>query len=212
MKPRIFIGSSSEALAVANAIHAELDRDAECTVWTQQVFGLGANAVDSLTKQAEESDFAIFVFAADDQATIRGHLFAVPRDNVLYELGLFSGILGPERCFFVTPRGSSIHLPTDLAGITAGDYDANRSDKNLQAAVGPFCAKVRLKLNILGVAPGAIPEQIRELAVSFECCDWIDDMSKRVKMKEDMISQMVSFCRKSIGEQECIPARGQSGF
>jgi hypothetical protein len=82
----------------------------------------------------------------DDAVTMRGKLFSAPRDNVVYELGLFSGALGRERCFFVTPEGTDIHLPTDLLGMTAGWYETGRRDGNLQAAVGPFCTKVRNKI------------------------------------------------------------------
>ena len=38
-KPRVFIGSSSEGLKVAEYIQLGLDYVAECTVWTQGVFG-----------------------------------------------------------------------------------------------------------------------------------------------------------------------------
>jgi predicted nucleotide-binding protein len=103
MKPRIFIGSSGEAVEVARAIHAQLDRDAECTVWTQDVFGPGSYTLQSLMGQVRSSDFGVFVLMPDDTATVRGEYFAVPRDNVIYELGLFCGALGPERCFFVIP-------------------------------------------------------------------------------------------------------------
>src|SRR5438874_7893646 len=105
MKPRIFIGSSTESAAVAHAIQAELDRDAECTVWTQGVFGLSDTPVRSLIEEARRSDYAIFVMTPDDEANVRGEAFSIPRDNVIYELGLFSGAVGPERCFLITPRG-----------------------------------------------------------------------------------------------------------
>jgi hypothetical protein len=143
MKPRIFIGSSSEGKSVADAIHSELQSEAECTVWTQGVFGLSDSNLEALKRQVDTSEFGIFVFSPDDALTMRGKLFSAPRDNVVYELGLFSGALGRERCFFVTPQGTDIHLPTDLLGMTAGWYEAGRSDRNFQRAVGPFCTQVR---------------------------------------------------------------------
>lgn len=33
-------------------------------------------------------------------------------------------------------------MPTDLAGVTPGDYDAKRQDRNLAAALGPACSKI----------------------------------------------------------------------
>jgi len=92
-----------EAKPVADAIHSELQSEAECTVWTQGIFGLSQTNIENLKRQVDTSEFAIFVFSPDDAATMRGMLFSVPRDNVVYELGLFGGALGRERCFFVTP-------------------------------------------------------------------------------------------------------------
>ena len=43
MKPKVFIGSSKEGEQIANAIHARLQREAECTVWTQGVFRLSVS-------------------------------------------------------------------------------------------------------------------------------------------------------------------------
>jgi predicted nucleotide-binding protein len=149
MKPRIFIGSSTEGKPVADAIHSELQREAECTVWTHGIFGLSATNIENLKRQVDTSEFGIFVFSADDAVTMRGKLFSVPRDNVVYELGLFSGALGRERCFFVTPQGTDIHLPTDLLGMTAGWYETGRRDENLQAAVAPFCTMVCQKIREL---------------------------------------------------------------
>lgn len=99
MKPKLFIGSSTEGKPVAEAIHAVLQRDAECRVWTEGVFQLSESNLQNLMRQVRTSEFGIFVFSPDDAVKTRGKLFSVPRDNVVYELGLFSGALGPERCF-----------------------------------------------------------------------------------------------------------------
>ncbi len=40
----------------------------------------------------------------------------------------------------------SLHLPTDLLGITPGVYDGEREDGNLQAALGPFCFEFKKHL------------------------------------------------------------------
>jgi predicted nucleotide-binding protein len=74
----------------------------------------------SLLEAVNTSEFGIFVFSPDDAVGIRGKLFSAPRDNVVYELGLFSAALGPERCFFVIPDDADIRLPSNLSGMTAG--------------------------------------------------------------------------------------------
>lgn len=146
MKPKIFVGSSGEASGFARAIHAELTKVAECTVWTEGAFGLSEHTVEGLMRNLRDSDFGIFVLAPDDVMRLNGHLLKVARDNVIFEAGLFSGYLGPKRCFLVIPQDTSIHLPSDLLGITVGRYEENRSDRNRRAAVATFCEEVTSRL------------------------------------------------------------------
>ncbi|OHB34663.1 MAG: hypothetical protein A2Y08_03230 [Planctomycetes bacterium GWA2_40_7] len=140
-KPRIFIGSSSEALLVAEAIQANLQYDCYCTIWTQGVFGLGKTPIESLISQAEQSDFAILVIHPDDLANLRGKEIHIARDNVIFELGLFIGMIGKNRTVFVIPRNVDVHIPTDLTGLTPASYDPNHH--NLQAALGPACIEIK---------------------------------------------------------------------
>jgi hypothetical protein len=216
MNPKIFIGSSLEAKDVAHAISTNLQRDAECTVWTDGVFGLSASNTESLMKQVRSSDFGAFVFSPDDATVIRGKLFNVARDNVVYELGLFSGALGPERCFFLTPLGSDIHLPSDLFGMTAGVYERKRRDGNMEAAVGPFCEKVRKKIAELSFAHGTDQERLYRLAVRFECCEWIADRIKaepaRVEEKQRIFDDMVAFCQRYPVNKRVLVQKREPGF
>ncbi|WP_024931149.1 nucleotide-binding protein [Methylophilus sp. OH31] len=147
MKPKIFIGSSREGLDIANAIHANLTRDAECTVWSNGVFQISGSTLYSLINALRNSDFGVFVFSPDDLTIMRGQQNPVVRDNVIFELGLFIGRLGVERCFFITPdHAADLRLPTDLMGILPGQYEANRHDQNWLAATNPVCMQIRAKL------------------------------------------------------------------
>lgn len=140
MKPKVFIGSSREGIPIANALHVNLTREAECTVWKDGVFNPSSVTLNDLIRVLRSSDFGIFVFSPDDIATIRDNTDPVVRDNVLFELGLFVGRLGIERCYFLIPDNcKDLHLPTDLLGVTPGTYEGTRSDKNWTAAVNPFC-------------------------------------------------------------------------
>ena len=65
------------------------------------------------------------------------------RDNVYFELGLFMGSIGPERCFIVMPRNEAFHLPSDLAGITPVDYNSSRTDGDLISAMNRTCTLIR---------------------------------------------------------------------
>jgi hypothetical protein len=146
MKPKLFIGSSSEALEVANAIQENLTHDAEVTVWNQGIFKLSSTSLNDLVSAVGKSNYAIFVFNPDDIGIIREQKHSTVRDNVIFELGLFIGKLGQGNVYYLIPENETIHLPTDLLGVNPGLYNSRRSDKNLLAALGPFCNQVRSQL------------------------------------------------------------------
>ena len=142
--PRLFIGSSTEALDVAYAVQESLDFDAESTVWSQAFFRPSRNTLQELIKSLRRFDYAAFVFAPDDIAEMRGRRQPAVRDNVIFEFGMFYGALGIDRCFFIVPRDvEDMHLPTDLLGVTPLTYVERRSDRNLVAALGPACNQLR---------------------------------------------------------------------
>lgn len=143
MKPRIFIGSSGEALDVCYAIQQELGRDFDVTVWNQDVFRLTRDALDSLLAALDSSDAGVFVLRQDDLTESRGQSNPTVRDNVIFELGMFIGRLGRDRTFMLSPEGSTIRLPSDLIGITTAPYDADRFHREPRAAVGPACTQIR---------------------------------------------------------------------
>lgn len=147
MKPRVFIGSSTEALEVAHAIQENLEHDALCKVWTQGIFDLAGNALDNLLAASLTSDFAVFVFQPDDITKIRADTAQTVRDNVIFELGLFIGKLGKEKVYFLVPaKSEGMHLPTDLLGITPGSYVPPETKADLLAVLGPFCNKIRRQM------------------------------------------------------------------
>ena len=142
-KPRIFIGSSKEHSDVAHVLQELLDDDFEVTVWEQGVFGLSTFTLPELVEQARRSDFGVFVFADDDIVRSRGTQASIARDNVVLEFGLFSGVLGVDRCFIVRPRRTKLHLPTDVLGMTVATYDTDRSDGISPGALGAAAHKIR---------------------------------------------------------------------
>jgi hypothetical protein len=146
-KPRVFIASSKEQLEYARSIEENLHYDFETTVWTQEIFKPSQYPLESLTDALDKSDFGVFIMAPDDIVTSRGRRHMVPRDNIIFELGLFTGRLGRENTFVVTPRSEKeIHLPTDLLGLTRAQYEPVRSDKSLVAALGPPCNQIRRRI------------------------------------------------------------------
>src|SRR5919206_4701372 len=121
-KPRIFLGSSGKQAKLLQAITRGLDDVADVEPWTT-TFNPGRSTLDRLVELSQEVDFAAFVFAQDDwtrtDASQSGQ--ASPRDNVVFEAGLFGGALGMRRTFILHAHDSK--LPSDLLGLTSVRYD-----------------------------------------------------------------------------------------
>src|SRR5256886_10205434 len=127
-KPRIFLGSSSgKQEKLLQALTRGLEDVAQVEPWTTS-FNPGTTTLERLLELAHQVDFAAFVFARDDwtstslpasPAPESGQ--ASPRDNVVFEAGLFGGVLGMRRTFILQANGSK--LPSDLLGLTGVRYD-----------------------------------------------------------------------------------------
>lgn len=124
MKPRIFIGSSSEGLDVANRIKEFFKEDYDCYLWTDNIFKNNESFLETLVKSASLFDFGFMVFSADDELIVRDKHFESARDNVLFEYGLFLGRVGLDRAFVIAQQEAKI--PTDLLGITNTRYEVEK--------------------------------------------------------------------------------------
>jgi hypothetical protein len=149
-KPTLFIASSVEGLGIADAINANLEHDAHCTLWRTGTFKLSSQSVDDLVKKSSVIDFAVFAFTPDDVSEIRDHKAVVARDNVVFELGLFIGAIGKDRCYVVKPRGVDMHLPSDLLGMNVADYATDRPDADIGSALNYACKQVKDRISELG--------------------------------------------------------------
>jgi hypothetical protein len=138
-KPRIFLGSSTKQASLLDALTEGLAHVARVEPWMTS-FNPGTSTLDRLLELTREVDFAAFVFAQDDWTSAAPAAssdadtgLASPRDNVVFEAGLFGGVLGMRRTFILHARGSK--LPTDLLGLTCIRYDdANATDETAAIA------------------------------------------------------------------------------
>ena len=125
-KPRIFLGSSGKQQKLVQALTRGLEDVAHVEPWMTS-FNPGTTTLERLLEIAHEVDFAAFVFARDDWTTNSppasdptGSGQASPRDNVVFEAGLFGGALGMRRTFILHASGAK--LPSDLLGLTCVRY------------------------------------------------------------------------------------------
>jgi hypothetical protein len=134
-KPRLFIGSSSESLPIADILVEELKNDAEVVPWnSKSLFPPGETILTSLLRAASSFDFAVFLFEPDDVIQTRGATFDVPRDNVVFELGLFMSHLGVKRAFPMAPQGR-VRLLSDLGGFQPIIYEEPKEAAQLKTLI-----------------------------------------------------------------------------
>jgi hypothetical protein len=134
---RVFIGSSAEGLETARFLQSEIEKLVPCeaTCWDQDVFTLSSFTLSKLLEVSKSCDFAILMASPDDSATRRGVSSHVPRDNVIFELGLFVSALGSDRTFLIVDQTiADLRLPSDLAGLTYGAFKT-RQDGNVRASL-----------------------------------------------------------------------------
>lgn len=135
-KPRIFLGSSGKQAKLLQALTRGLGDIARVEPWTT-TFNPGTSTLERLFELTREVDFAAFVFAEDDWTASSPSASsepqsgqASPRDNVVFEAGLFGGVLGMRRTFILHARGAK--LPSDLLGLTCVRYTGDMTSSEMR--------------------------------------------------------------------------------
>src|ERR1700730_11420749 len=97
-KPKIFIASSAKNISIANAFKKKLSGYGDVSTWKDK-FKLYNNEsyLETLIHLKDEFEYAIFVWAADDTLMNDQESIYAPRDNVVFESGLFMGAMGASK-------------------------------------------------------------------------------------------------------------------
>lgn len=136
IKKKIFIGSSSEELKLAEQAKLLLEEDFDVTIWNEKVwdtsvFKINQNFLADLLKATLQFDFGILLGTNDDKVNFRGNEVLQPRDNVLFELGLFTGRLGTSKCAFLIDK--EIKLLSDFGGLSLAHFEVDNNDSFVTA-------------------------------------------------------------------------------
>lgn len=126
MKRKVFIGSSSEGLHIAEEAKIYLENYFDVSIWKDGgVFKSNESYLASLQLASLHYDYAILIGTPDDQTNFRGKEVTKPRDNIIFELGLFLGRLGKSKCQLLLQRNAE--LASDFDGITVYKFDSDDS-------------------------------------------------------------------------------------
>jgi len=146
----VFVASSSEGLELARQVRLFLQRElgdlGTVQLWPD-AFEPGQTTIEDLERAIIDHDFAVVILTADDMSKVRTVEQPSPRDNLIFELGLFTAGLGRDRTSAWTARGIDIKLPSDIAGVarvTFDNTDGSR-DCSLQRACIELAHRMRKK-------------------------------------------------------------------
>lgn len=145
--PITFVGSSSESVKIAQMVQSSLQGPTEALLWNTSVFNPSGITIEVLTSHAAYADFAVIVMGPDDKVISRRKRQNAPRDNVIFELGLFMGALGRHRTFMIHQRGLDIKIPTDLLGVTRVTYRRRRQP---DTEIAHACADIIKEIQMQG--------------------------------------------------------------
>jgi Predicted nucleotide-binding protein containing TIR-like domain len=208
VKPKVFIGSSKASVDVAHAMADVLEESAEVTVWDEDVFRLSTGFLQDLFAAPNQYDFAVMVWAPDDVTGSKGQTLASPRDNVIFEAGLFMGVLGVDHVFVVQDGECETKIPSDFAGITLAAYDGSRMKDNPRAAVRSACDTI--KQEMAGALLGTIGGEWRQRYME---CGAIVPRQVEEDIEVAAFKDTVSFARYCDKTKEVVfEARGKVGL
>ena len=147
-KPKIFIASSEKNIAIANAFKKQLSQYAHVSTWKDK-FRLHNNEsyLETLIKLKDEFEYAIFVWAADDELMNNEESIYAPRDNVVFESGLFMGAMGTSKIFIVYDDTIPIKKPSDFLGINLIRFKRKDLKKIKVNAVKEACSLIKYEIN-----------------------------------------------------------------
>lgn len=131
-KPKIFVGSSSEAESLDRQIRYQLENLGAHVIGWRDVFKTGDYTLDALIEVCRKADGALLLITPDDLTNHRNIERMSPRDNILIELGMFLATLGKYRTAIVHVKktnGLKAALPSDLSGLTTLQIDEEKNSQ-----------------------------------------------------------------------------------
>jgi hypothetical protein len=132
----VFLAYASDDQTLAYAVRHVVQKyvkqrnygDIQVHPW-QWTSGPGKSILQNILDNMKQSEFGIFIFSPTVVAMRGNSERLVPVDNVVYEVGLFTGMKGIERALILLPEECGV-APTDLGGILGIPYDHSKFDRD----------------------------------------------------------------------------------
>ncbi len=153
LKPKIFIGSSTSGVPVAEKVKTNLSVIGDCFIWNEpNIWEPNRSTFENLLRMVSYFDFGVFVATADDLTLTNDKIVIEPRDNLILEMALFCGAMGRDKSFLLVEDG--IKLPTDFSGIYMPRFK-KLEDNTIKSACDEYSSKIEehYRLGHLGLYP-----------------------------------------------------------
>ena len=190
MKPTIFIGSSSKCIKLLDLLYKELTHNFELKRWDKDFFEPSKFPLECLEEKAKICDYAIFILHPDDIIVTEKDITVRTRDTVIFEYGLFLGVLGRNNIFLLEPNPDYIKVtfPSDFYGITTIRYTFDGEVANLVDAGIRIKEQIeRLEMEKINVSNKSI-WPLRVSIISCDRCYTERLMENLKKYKNDLIT------------------------
>ena len=162
----VFIACSGRAKNIAQYLNNRLSDiyfegiTIKPTVWWNRK-GSISFIIEKLIKKTRECDFAVILLTKDDitfEENDGGKREIVPRDNCVFEAGLFTGALGPDfkRCFLLSSVEQTA-LPTDLQGlvyIKISEYNGKNNNQEAKDSLEEAANAIGIAISDFKDNPG----------------------------------------------------------
>lgn len=141
LKPKIFIGSSTLGIEIAEKVKNHLSIIGGCYVWNEpNVWEPNRSTFENLLRMVSFFDFGVFVATADDLTLTNNKIVIEPRDNVILEMALFCGAMGRDKSFLLVEK--DIKLPSDFHGIYMPRF--NKDDEStIESACSEYANRIK---------------------------------------------------------------------
>jgi SAM-dependent methyltransferase len=122
----VFVASTKEAMDSTwlvqslQLVEKKLKDTVTLRPWTS-AFDPGDMTGEALIAHAKTIGAAVVVLTGDDETESRGEGYASPRDNLIFEAGIFISQLGLGRVLLLREEGAKV--PSDLLGVTLEMFD-----------------------------------------------------------------------------------------
>ena len=135
----VFLAYSSGSVETAQYIKGVLTKLGVSTLDWKSDFVGGPTILDQINEAVNQTSGGVFLFTRDDMLMGAEEL-AAPRDNVVFEAGIFANSKGYERVLIVLEEGAK--LPADLGGIVYVPMADKRNLVNIEPQMKRFIDNV----------------------------------------------------------------------